>query len=81
MTDAHRAAPACIARRDFMIAGAAAVCSSGAAAASRSCGGGGNRGLVASRPSTLHRVNRQASRRTSRSPNYTRHLLHRTEVS
>jgi hypothetical protein len=30
----------------------------------------------ASRPSTLRRTSRQASRRTSRSLNYTRHLLH-----
>jgi hypothetical protein len=63
------------------LARAAAVGSSGAAAASRCCVGGGDRGLGASSPSTLRRTSRQASRRTSRSLNYTRHLLHCTEVS
>jgi hypothetical protein len=42
------------------LAGAAAVGSSGAAAASRSRVGGGNRGLGASKPSTLRRTSRQA---------------------
>src|SRR5262249_16083878 len=58
-----------------------AVGSSSAAAASRCCFEGGTRGLGASRPSTLRRTTRQASRRTSRSLNCTRHLLHCTEVS
>jgi hypothetical protein len=34
-----------------------------------------------SRPSTLRRTSRQASRRTSHSLNYTRHLLHAAEIS
>ena len=57
------------------LAGAAAVGSSGATAASRSCVGGGNRGLGASRPSTLRRTSRQAAAGHRARLTYARHLL------
>ena len=46
-----------------------------------SCVGGGNRGLGAEQALDFTPDEREASRRTSRSLNYTRHLLHCTEVS